>query len=498
MKKAKTSFFLPYQRKWLEDNSQIKIWEKSRRIGATFVQAYEDVRDCITKRVSNVWFSSADESAAREYILYCARFARAFDIAFKAKGKAVLDDDEDVQTFSITFANRSRITAMTSNPKKFRSKGGKLVLDEFSHHQDAKALWTAAEPVAMWGHPIRILSTHNGKQSLFYQIIEQIRAEKNSKNFSAGIAEKSQFSDAQNFKKLAAPRHVFVKKDSNKSLEPNTNRSQQPLIAPMSVHRTDIFNAIDDGLLQRIGTNLSAQNWIAEKRRSCFDEFIWLQEYCCQAIDSATAFIPLDMINLCKDKNSLVSFDELRSINNALYAGFDVGRHRDSSELAIVETDFTQQKIILRYTATMKETPFKQQLQTIENAMEVCRSIAIDKTGIGLGLHEQLLDNWGEVRVTGVQFTTASKEEIAYNVRNLFDKQQLQIPEDYELIAQIHSIQRSITKTGKIKLSSEETKHHADKFWALALACSECPDIAHKPITRFKSLSYKQLRGKYQ
>lgn len=70
-----TSFFLPYQCRWLEDDSRIKIWEKSRRIGATYIQSYEDVRDALTLKVRNqpvdVWFSSADITAAKEYIQYC-------------------------------------------------------------------------------------------------------------------------------------------------------------------------------------------------------------------------------------------------------------------------------------------------------------------------------------------------------------------------------------------------------------------------------------------
>lgn len=66
----KTKFFLPYQIRCLNDSSKVKIWEKSRRIGATYVQSYEDVRDCVKRIVPAVWFSSADESAAREYMRY--------------------------------------------------------------------------------------------------------------------------------------------------------------------------------------------------------------------------------------------------------------------------------------------------------------------------------------------------------------------------------------------------------------------------------------------
>ena len=56
--------FLPYQIRWLNDNSKIKIWEKSRRRGATYVQSFEDEQDCLNKKVPAVRFASDDESAA--------------------------------------------------------------------------------------------------------------------------------------------------------------------------------------------------------------------------------------------------------------------------------------------------------------------------------------------------------------------------------------------------------------------------------------------------
>ena len=91
MKNNYKSFFLPYQLRWLNDKSKVKIWEKSRRIGATYVQSYEDVRDCVYKRVPAVWFSSADESAAREYIDYCEQWTKLFNVAAKSLGEVIID-----------------------------------------------------------------------------------------------------------------------------------------------------------------------------------------------------------------------------------------------------------------------------------------------------------------------------------------------------------------------------------------------------------------------
>ncbi|GIV45761.1 MAG: hypothetical protein KatS3mg036_0579 [Ignavibacterium sp.] len=123
MNKQERKYFLDYQIDWLNDNSQIKIWEKSRRIGATYVQAYEDVRDVVLGNVPAVWFSSADESAAKEYILYCAQWAKLFDKGARDLGEQVLESDKSIKTFTIEFTNGKRINALSSNPKAFRFKG---------------------------------------------------------------------------------------------------------------------------------------------------------------------------------------------------------------------------------------------------------------------------------------------------------------------------------------------------------------------------------------
>ena len=164
-------YFLPYQLRWLADESPIKIWEKSRRIGATYVQSYEDVRDCVSKKVPAVWFSSADESAAREYIAYCEQWTKLFNMAAKPLGQVVIDSEKDIKAFVIEFANGTKIHALSSNPKGFRSKGGKVVLDEFAHHDSQDDLWKAARPCITWGFPLRILSTHNGKNCRYYKYV---------------------------------------------------------------------------------------------------------------------------------------------------------------------------------------------------------------------------------------------------------------------------------------------------------------------------------------
>jgi len=146
MRKVEEPHFLPYQRRWLEDRARIKIWEKSRRIGATYVQAYEDVRDCLSGAVPAVWFSSADESAAKEYMLLCELWIRLFNAVAKRLDIDPATSRNGVQVHAISFTSGGKITVLSSNPKAFRSKGGKIVLDEFAFHADQDAMWAAARP----------------------------------------------------------------------------------------------------------------------------------------------------------------------------------------------------------------------------------------------------------------------------------------------------------------------------------------------------------------
>lgn len=179
MLKDLTDIFLSYQKKWLNDRSTVKLAAKSRRIGFTWIQSFEDVRDAlmlkIRGKVVDVWFSSADESAAKEYIRYCQKWAQDLNAGFKDLGEQLLDEKNGIKALSIEFNNGARINAISSNPSAFRSKGGKVVIDEFAFHKNPVELWKAAKPVITWGYPLRIISSLNGTNNLFYKFIEQIK-----------------------------------------------------------------------------------------------------------------------------------------------------------------------------------------------------------------------------------------------------------------------------------------------------------------------------------
>lgn len=413
-------YFLPYQIRWLNDNSKIKIWEKSRRIGATYVQSFEDVQDCLNKKVPAVWFSSADESAAKEYIDYCEMWVRFFHAIAKSRGVVVIDNDKDIKAFVIEFANGTKIHALSSNPKGFRSKGGKVVLDEFAFHNNPEELWKAARPCVTWGYPLRILSTHNGKNCLYYKFIDQVN-----------------------------------KKQLNWSL-----------------HKTPIQLAVAEGLVdkiyQRQTTKEEQEEWLKNERDNCFDEYTWLQEYCCIAVDEACAFLPYDLITTCEMDDILKPLSE---IQNDIYVGMDIGRRKDLTVIWVLEKFenilYTRAVIELLKMKFQKQAEILYEVLSLRNFRRSC----IDATGIGMQLSEDAQTKFGKFRVEQIMFTNKIKEELAYTTRTNFENKTVFIPKEHNIREDLHSVRRITTTANNIRFDAEHSENgHADRFWALSLA----------------------------
>ena len=416
----KTNYFLPYQERWLDDKSKIKIWEKSRRIGATYVQSYEDVRDCINKSVPAVWFSSADESAAKEYIDYCEQWVKLFHSTAKRIGEVIIDNEKDIKALIIEFSNGTKIHALSSNPKAFRSKGRKVVLDEFAFHNNADELWNAARPCITWGYPLRILSTHNGQNCLYYRFLDQIQ--------------KGQLK--------------------------------------WSHHKTPIQLAVEEGLVDRIyKRETSAQeraSWIKNEQENCFNEYTWLQEYCCIAVDETSAFLPYDLITSCELDDILKSLSE---IQHDFYVGVDVGRKKDLTVIWVLEK--IENIKYTRKVIELAQMPFCKQEEILHEILshKFFRRNCQDNTGIGMQMAENAQYKFGKFRVEGITFTNKVKEELAYNLRTEFENKTVFIPKRHEIREDLHSIRRLTTSAGNIRFDAERSDNgHADRFWALALA----------------------------
>lgn len=180
--------FLPYQQRWVADTSDLKIAEKSRRTGLTWAEAGDDVLIAGADRATggmNVYYIGYNMDMAIEYIEACAMWARIFGQVCEAaeEGQEVFADGKDekaIKTYTIRFASGFRIVALSSRPANLRGKQGVVVIDEAAFHGALDELLKAAIALLMWGGKVRIISTHDGVDNPFNQLIEDIRAGKRS------------------------------------------------------------------------------------------------------------------------------------------------------------------------------------------------------------------------------------------------------------------------------------------------------------------------------
>lgn len=183
-------YFLPYQLQWIEDDSRMRLAEKSVRIGWTFCDAFKNVRKRLRYKDRDYLFATKDQQSAIEYLKTCEKMAGLFDFARSivdrgedtmmvqskdAGGKSFV---EEVKFGFIKFDTGSRIIAFSANPYAMAVFGGDVGLDEFAKHQNAEKLWETAQGRITWGYDIGVWSAHDGTDTLFYQFSREAQAGK--------------------------------------------------------------------------------------------------------------------------------------------------------------------------------------------------------------------------------------------------------------------------------------------------------------------------------
>lgn len=168
---------LRYQQRWLADASPVKVWEKSRRIGASWCEAADDALIAAAAHGDDCWYIGYNQQMAREFILDAAMWAGHYQLAASAVEETAIEDEgKDIQAYVIRFASGFRMTALTSRPRNLRGKQGIIVIDEAAFHDDLEGLLKAAIALLIWGGKVRILSTHHGEGNAFNGLCQEIRA----------------------------------------------------------------------------------------------------------------------------------------------------------------------------------------------------------------------------------------------------------------------------------------------------------------------------------
>ncbi|GHU82436.1 hypothetical protein FACS189468_6660 [Spirochaetia bacterium] len=179
MTKETLDILLLYQKAWIADTSSVKVWEKSRRIGASYVEALDSVLDAArTKEAGgrSTYYLSYSKEMTQQFAKDCAFWAKHINAAAGEVEEVVLkDEDKDITVYRIKFASGFEIWCLPSVARSLRSKQGRVVIDEAAFVDDLGELLKAAMALLMWGGCVRILSTHNGDDNPFNELINEIR-----------------------------------------------------------------------------------------------------------------------------------------------------------------------------------------------------------------------------------------------------------------------------------------------------------------------------------
>jgi len=177
---------MAHQVAWIEDTSPLKLAAKGRRTGITYAEALDDTIVAASGRMAdgdNVYYIPDAKDKGLEFIRYVAHFARTVGKELKAAYEEFMFEDRQdsgdskyITAWRVRFASGFWIVALSSRPANIRGLQGIVVIDEAAFHPDVAAVLDAVNALLIWGGKIRIISSHNGEESPFNQLIKDTRA----------------------------------------------------------------------------------------------------------------------------------------------------------------------------------------------------------------------------------------------------------------------------------------------------------------------------------
>lgn len=431
-----------FQLEHLQNDSRLAVENKSRQVAWSFINAAEAVADGILTGRGTI-FQSINLKEATEKIRYAVRVVEALPRGIRP---SLLTQNKQ----EIELENGARVISLPGNPQRGMAQFN-VVFDEWAHIARDREVYTAALPViSKGGGRFRGGSSPMGASGIFWEIFSQ-----EMRKFPGFTRKTTPWWEVQAFCKDIRGARKLHKKLTAEELVKRFGRETIKLI---------------------FGNML-------------IEDF--LQEYCCMFVDEATAWITWDEIKGVQDgelscllttsrdsqvDEALSAVDELLKwlathvIEQVLAVGVDVGRTRNTTEIFIFGLT-TLDSYPLRAAITLDNCDFDSQEDVLHHILKELpvAKMFIDQNGIGMQLAEKMSKEY-PIKAEGYLFTNANKALMATNAKVIFQKRKTSLPVDRAIAHQIHSIKKLITDSRNVVYDSDRNeKHHADKFWALAL-----------------------------
>ena len=434
------SYFLPYQESWINDDSPLKIAEKSRRVGFTYASSSRMFQKCLRRgKGFTQWVSSRDQLTAqeliRDYIRMWCKLGNVVAAGLDANNAEIIDAEKGITAYVCTFKNGARIVSLSSTPEAFAGKGGDVFLDEADLHRDSGSLIDMAYPCIMWGGQLEIVSAY------------RVDGSKDTP-----------------FAKMVAD----AKKDNPQNA---------------SLHRVTIHDAIAQGLVEKInaktGRNLSREAFLKQTRAGARTKAAWESQFECKVQDAGGKLLPVKDLAACELPQEEIDRIERENPNAPRFAGYDVARHKHAS--AYQEWIKLGVTLVLVRRDTFHDMPFDAQEKFIKTQMSrrekpVAR-LAMDATGLGMQMAENMARAFPG-RVDQVNLESHRRHECCMLFKDAFDQKHALIPavetlrEDFNAPTIINAANGAIRVRVPEFENAEGETSHADEFMAGVLAHS--------------------------
>jgi phage FluMu gp28-like protein len=422
----------PYQVYFLQNRSRFRWVTKSRQVGFSFLFAVEALARCHLREKHTAVFVSYNLDDAKEKILVARQIHEELPLAHQKR--LVVDSKTELAFESNT--GHKRLSRIISAPSKApRGKKGDVYLDELAHYINDREVYRGSTALILRSRgQLSGCSTPLGRRGIFWEIAtEELRK------------------------------------------YPHHTRHDVPWWL-CSFFCTDVARARVEAphmpTEERVAV-FGTESIVEQLDSLPLDDF--QQEFECLFVDESYSFYPYDLILPCTSEELVLADDvtDIRLKGGRLVGGFDVGRTRDRSELALFEN--RDGHLVCRLLRSYDRVPFSQQEADLRRLLEhlpVAR-LSIDRSGIGMNLAENLARDYPQV--VPENFTNANKERWATDLKIILQHKDVVLPRSRELTGQLHSIKRRVLGSGKVSFDAERTTRggHADRFWAIALACQK-------------------------
>jgi phage FluMu gp28-like protein len=451
---------LPYQQRWIADNSQVKICEKSRRVGLSWAEAADDTLYAASISGDDVWYIGYNLEMAREFINDCGDWAREYNkIASEVEECVLVDEDKEILALRINFPSGHRITALSSRPTNLRGKQGRVVIDEAAFHENLDGLIKAAMALLMWGGQVRIISTHDGDANPFNELVQEIHAGKvpyslHRITLDDALAE-------------GLYQRICLKLGREWSQEAE-DKWRADLVAFYKEHADEeLFCIPSQGkgtYLSRLVIERCMKQDIPVLRWACTNEFTVMPDHIRQA----------EARDWCKEHLEPL-LAKLDPAQNHCF-GEDFAR---SGDLTVIFPLAEQQKLHWRapFVVELKNVPFKEQeliLFYIIDRLPRFFGGCMDARGNGQYLAEVALQKYGE-RIKCIMLSETWYRENMPRFKSFFEDGTLEVPADADHMDDYRAVKmtKGIAKVPETHTQGKDgNQRHGDAAIALALAVS--------------------------